>query len=43
MQKDCYRTSNKNETSEVAWLIRDAVAARPSREKKSRQIVRALG
>lgn len=43
MQKDYYRIFNENKTSEVAWLIRDAVTARPSTEKKSRQIVKALG
>ena len=45
MQKDYYRISNENKTSEVAWLVRDLlVTARPSMGKKSRQmIVKALG
>lgn len=43
MQKDYYRISNENKTSEVAWLIRDAVTARTSIKRKSRKIVKALG
>lgn len=43
MQKDYYSISKENKVSEMAWLIRDAMTARPSIEKKSRQIVQALG
>lgn len=44
MQKDYYyNISKENKISEVAWLIRDSMTARPSIEKKSRQIVQALG
>lgn len=41
-QKDYYSISEENKISEVVWLIRAAVTARPSIEKKSRQIVQAL-
>lgn len=43
MQKDYYSISKENKVSEMAWLIRDAMTVRPSIEKKSRQIVQALG
>lgn len=42
-QKDYYSISKENKTSEVAWLIRDAVTAKPIIEKKSRQTVQPLG
>lgn len=43
MQKDYYSISKENKISELSWLIKDGVTARPSIEKKSRQIVQALG
>lgn len=43
MQKDYYSISKENKISEVDWLIIDVLTARPSVEKKSRQIVKALG